>query len=138
MEKLIVKCAVNGVLSQGFVGKKLISGLCGSIKVGDKSICGADSNFKCVHKVSRSKTCGNCHHLGVTAGVGATLKIAYCSLDKDERIVPHSAEWVNDQRGNPIKMTFFRIPMWCQREESEVCKSEKTAEKSEYVIKVID
>lgn len=41
------KCKVDGVL--GKVGK--YSAICGKIKCGDDSICGAHGNKKCEHKV---------------------------------------------------------------------------------------
>ncbi|AUR84155.1 hypothetical protein NVP1049O_46 [Vibrio phage 1.049.O._10N.286.54.B5] len=50
MARVIFKCTVNGVLSQEFIGNKLVSGICGKIRVGDRSICGAHGNTKCVHK----------------------------------------------------------------------------------------
>lgn len=46
MSKLIYKCKVNGIV--GRQGR--YSAVCGKIKCGSGSICGAHGNTKCVHK----------------------------------------------------------------------------------------
>ena len=46
--KQIYSCKVNGNL--GRVGK--YGAVCGKVKCGDESRCGAHGNFKCKHKVN--------------------------------------------------------------------------------------
>lgn len=48
VDKVIVKCAVNGIV--GRIGKVL--GLCGYVKCGDKSLCGAPPDYVCKHKLT--------------------------------------------------------------------------------------
>ena len=55
MAKIIFKCAVNGITGSMPMGRGRVAyAMCGSIKVGDKSICGAHGNYKCKHKVKQS------------------------------------------------------------------------------------
>lgn len=139
MAKLIYKCAVDGSLGMTamYRGRK-IGAICGNIKVGSDSICGAHGNFKCRHKVKKPNTCGNCEHLAFGDMMG--LKSAYCSFgrnDFDGPIVPHYAEFKDGKRGNPTVMKFWRIPKWCERPDSEVTKSDKKAKEPDWVVKTV-
>ena len=47
MSKIIYKCKVDGVV--GRQGR--YTAICGKIKFGNDSVCGAHGNTKCTHKV---------------------------------------------------------------------------------------
>ena len=53
MGKVIYKCAVNGILEHKMIGRKKVMGICGKIKVGDESICGAGDDIECKHKIKQ-------------------------------------------------------------------------------------
>lgn len=56
MSKTIYKCAVNGSLGMTAIHKgKRIGAICGKIKCGPDSICGAHGNTKCKHKIKQDK-----------------------------------------------------------------------------------
>jgi hypothetical protein len=80
-------------------------------------------------------TCGNCEN--VRYGDMCGLKTAYCGfqMDDDGPIVPHHAELKNGNRGDPTIIIFWRVPMWCHRDDNEVIKSDSKAKESEWVYK---
>lgn len=48
--EVIYKCAVNGVVGTQVYKRKVLTAMCGSIKCGDKSICGSKEPCKWGHK----------------------------------------------------------------------------------------
>lgn len=51
MAGVIYKCSVNGNLGSVRYGRRTLGAICGKIKVGEGSICGAHGNTKCEYKI---------------------------------------------------------------------------------------
>lgn len=71
------------------------------------------------------KTCGNCPNVNVSGRKG--WQIVGCK--STGYVIPHHTVYDDD------RVTFWRVPLECPRDDNEVLKSEEQAPETEWVTK---
>lgn len=75
----------------------------------------------------RELTCGNCPNAQLSSGV---IGIIHCGISGE--VIPHSVDYAAGD------ITFHRVPPQCPRPDSEVRKSDKAANPTQWVHTTLD
>lgn len=78
-------------------------------------------------------TCGNCEHVTSTK-ISRMPGVSIWGCEKTGLIIPHHTELEDGVE----TVTFWRVPMDCPLDDTEVMKGEKKAPENDWVIKHIN